>query len=68
MATYLVNFNMVSRATVTDVKIESNYSTVEELVKTLYSNSLVMCPEHYGETIVVNMRNVETITVRKMEE
>lgn len=45
-----------------------NYSTVEELVKTLYSNSLVMCPEHYGETIVVNMRNVETITVRKMEE
>lgn len=68
MPTYLVNFNMVSRATVTDVKIESNYSTVEELVKTLYSNSLVMCPEHYGETIVVNMRNVETITVRKMEE
>ena len=68
MSTYLVNFNMVSRATVTDVKIESNYSTVEELVKTLYSNSLVMCPEHYGETIVVNMRNVETITVRKMEE
>ena len=68
MPTYLVNFNMVSRATVTDVKIESNYRTVEELVKTLYSNSLVMCPEHYGETIVVNMRNVETITVRKMEE
>lgn len=68
MPTYLVNFNTVSRATVTDVKIESNYSTVEELVKTLYSNSLVMCPEHYGETIVVNMRNVETITVRKMEE
>ena len=68
MPTYLVNFNMVSRATVTDVKIESNYSTVEELVKTLYSNSLVMCPEHYGETIVVNMRNVETITVRKLEE
>ena len=68
MPTYLVNFNMVSRATVTDVKIESNYSTVEELVKTLYSNSLVICPEHYGETIVVNMRNVETITVRKMEE
>ena len=68
MPTYLVNFNMVSRATVTGVKIESNYSTVEELVKTLYSNSLVMCPEHYGETIVVNMRNVETMTVRKMEE
>lgn len=68
MPTYLVNFNMVSRATVTDVKIESNYSTVEELVKTLYSNSLVMCPEHYGETIVVNMRNVETITVTKLDE
>ena len=68
MPTYLVNFNMVSRSTVTGVKIESNYSTVEELVKTLYSNSLVMCPEHYGETIVVNMRNVETITVRKLEE
>ena len=68
MATYSVTFNMTSRATVTDVKIESNCSTVEELVKTLYSNSLVMCPEHYGEMIVVNMRNVETMTVRKMEE
>ena len=68
MPTYLVNFNMVSRATVTDVKIESNYSTVEELVKTLYSNSLVMCPEHYGETIVVNMRNVETVSVTKLDE
>ena len=68
MPTYLVNFNMVSRATVTDVKIESNYSTVEELVKTLYSNSLVICPEHYGETIVVNMRNVETVSVTKLDE
>ena len=68
MPTYLVNFNMVSRATVTDVKIESNYSTVEELVKTLYSNSLVICPEHYGETIVVNMRNVETVSVTKVDE
>ena len=68
MPTYLVNFNMVSRATVTDVKIESNYSTVEELVKTLYSNSLVMCPEQYGETTVVNMRNVETVSVTKVDE
>ena len=68
MPTYSVTFNMTSRATVTDVKIESNYSTVEELVKTLYSNSLVMCPEHYGETIVVNMRNVETMTVQKLGE
>ena len=68
MPTYLVNFNMVSRATVTDVKIESNYSTVEELVKTLYSNSLVICPEQYGETIVVNMRNVETVSVTKLDE
>ena len=68
MPTYLVNFNLVSRATVTDVKIESNCSTVEELVKTLYSNSLVMCPEHYGETIVVNMRNVETVSVTKLDE
>ena len=68
MHTYSVTFNMTSRATVTDVKIESNCSTVEELVKTVYSNSLVICPEHYGETIVVNMRNVETMTVRKMEE
>ena len=68
MATYSVTFNMTSRATVTDVKIESNCSTVEELVKTLYSNSLVMCPEHYGEMIVVNMRNVETMTVQKLGE
>ena len=68
MPTYLVNFNMVSRATVTDVKIESNYSTVEELVKTLYSNSLVICPEQHGEITVVNMRNVETISVTKVDE
>ena len=68
MPTYLVNFNMVSRATVTGVKFHSNCDTVERFIETFSPDMLVVCPKCYGETTVINMRNVETLTVKKMEE
>ena len=68
MPTYLVNFNMVSRATVTGVEVKSNCKTVEEFLGLFIPDRFMICPEQYGETTVVNMRNVETITVTKVEE
>ena len=68
MPTYLVNFNMVSRATVTGVEIRCDYKTVEEFLGMFKPDGLMICPEQYGETTVVNMRNVETISVTKMDE
>lgn len=68
MPTYSVTFNMASRATVTGVKFQSNCDTVERFIETFSPNMLVICPEYYGGTTVVNMRNVETMTVTKVEE
>ena len=68
MPTYLVNFNMVSRATVTGVEIKCNCKTVEEFLGMFRPDGLMICPEQYGGATVVNMRNVETMTVRKVEE
>ena len=68
MATYYVTFNMTSRATVTGVEIRSNCKTVEEFLGMFKSDGLMICPEQYGETTVVNMRNVESMTVTKVEE
>lgn len=68
MATYSVTFNMTSRATVTGVKFQSNCDTVEKFIETFSPDMLVVCPEYYGGTTVVNMRNVETMTVTKSEE
>ena len=67
MPTYLVNFNMVSRATVTGVKFHSNCDTVEKFIETFSPDMLVACP-YYGGPTVVNMRNVETMTVMKVGE
>ena len=68
MATYYVTFDMTSRATVTGVKFQSNCDTVEKFIETFSPDMLVVCPEYYGGTTVVNMRNVETMTVTKVEE
>ena len=68
MSTYLVNFNMVSRATVTCVEIMCDFNTVEQFLGMFKPDGLMVCPEQYGETTVVNMRNVETISVTKMDE
>ena len=68
MPTYLVNFNMVSRAAVTGVEVQCNCTTIEEFLGVFKPDGLMICPEQYGETTVVNMRNVETVTVTKVEE
>lgn len=68
MATYFVTFNMTSRATVTGVKFQSNCDTVEKFIETFSPDMLVVCPEYYGGTTVINMRNVETMTVTEVEE
>ena len=68
MPTYLVNFNMVSRATVTGVEVKSNCKTVEEFLGMFNPDGLMSYPEQYGVTTVVNMRNVETMTVTKVGE
>ena len=68
MYTYYVTFNMVSRATVTSVKFRSNCDTVERFIETFSPDMLVVCPEYYGGPTVVNMRNVETMTVQKLGE
>lgn len=68
MATYFVTFNMTSRSTVTGVKFQSNCDTVERFIETFSPDMLVVCPDYYGATIVINMRNVETMTVTKVEE
>lgn len=68
MATYYVTFNMISRATVTGVKFHSNCDTVEKFIETFSPDMLVVCPECYGGPTVVNMRNVETMTVQKLGE
>lgn len=69
MHTYSVTFNMTSRSTVTGVRFQSNCDTVKSFINTTFSpNMLVVCPDYYGETTVVNMRNVETISVTKVEE
>ena len=68
MPTYLVNFNMISRSTVTGVKFKSNCDTIEKFIETFSPDMLVVCPGYYRETTVVNMRNVETMIVRKVEE
>ena len=68
MATYYITFNMISRATVTGVEIRSNCKTVEEFLGMFKPDGLMICPEQYGETTVINMRNVETLTVKKMGE
>lgn len=66
MPTYFVTFNMTSRATVTGVEVESNCKTVEEFLGMFNPDGLMICPEQYGVTTVVNMRNVETMTVTKV--
>ena len=68
MTTYSVTFNMTSRATVTGVKFHSNCDTVERFIETFSPDMLVVCPEYYGGTTVINMRNVETMTVTKLDE
>ena len=68
MPTYLVNFNMVSRATVTGVEVRCDCKTVEEFLRMFETDSLMICPEQYGETTAVNMRNVETVSVTKVDE
>ena len=68
MPTYFVTFNMTSRATVTGVEVRSDCKTVEEFLGMFKPDGLMICPEQYGETTVVNMRNVETVSVTKVEE
>ena len=68
MATYSVTFNMASRATVTGVEIKCDCKTVEEFLGMFRPDGLMICPEQYGETTVVNMRNVESISVTNVEE
>lgn len=68
MTTYYVTFNMTSRSTVTGVKFQSNCDTVDRFIETFSPDMLVVCPECYGGATVVNMRNVETMTVQKLGE
>ena len=68
MPIYWVNSDMVSRATVTGVEIKCDCKTVEEFLGMFRPDGLMICPEQYGETTVVNMRNVETVSVTKVEE
>ena len=67
MYTYYVTFNMTSRSTVTGVKFQSNCDTVERFIEMFSPDMLVVCP-CYGGPTVVNMRNVETMTVMKVGE
>ena len=66
MTTYFVAFNMTSRATVTGVEVKSDCKTVEEFLGMFTPDGLMICPEQYGVTTVVNMRNVKTMTVTKV--
>ena len=67
MATYLTTFTMVSGSTST-FRIPSRTKTVEEFLGSLISDGLMMTPEEFGERSLVNMRNVETISVMKVED
>lgn len=67
MATYLTTFTMVSGSTST-FRIPSRTKTVEEFLGSFISDGLMMTPEEFGERSLVNMRNVETISVMKVED
>ena len=67
MATYLTTFTMVSGSTST-FRIPSNAKTVAEFLGSFISDGLMMTPKDFGERSLVNMRNVETISVMKVEE
>ena len=67
MATYLTTFTMVSGATST-FRIPSTAKTDVEFLESFISDGLMMSPEEFGERALVNMRNVETISVMKVEE
>ena len=67
MAIYLTTFSMVSGSTST-FRIPSNAKTVVEFLESFISDGLMMTPEEFGERSLVNMRNVETISVVKVEE
>ena len=67
MAIYLTTFSMVSGSTST-FRIPSNAKTVVEFLESFISDGLMMTPEEFGERSLVNMRNVETISVMKVEE
>ena len=67
MATYLTTFSMVSGSTST-FRIPSRAKTVEEFLESFISDGIMMTPEEFGKRSIVNMRNVETISVMKVEE
>ena len=67
MATYLTTFSMVSGSTST-FRIPSRTKTVEEFLASFSSDGIMMTPEEFGERSLVNMRDVETISVMKVEE
>ena len=68
MPTYFVTFNMTSRATVTGVEVKCDCKTVDEFLGVFKPDGLMICPEQHGEITVVNMRNVETVSVTKLDE
>ena len=68
MPTYLVNFNMVSRATVTGVEVKCDCKTVDEFLGVFKPDGLMICPELYGEIRVANMRIVGSVGVTKLEQ
>ena len=59
---------MVSRATVTGVEVKCDCKTVDEFLGVFKPDGLMICPEQHGEITVVNMRNVETVSVMKLDE
>lgn len=67
MTTYLTTFTMVSGSTST-FRIPSSAKTVAEFLGSFISDGLMMTPEEFGKRSLVNMRNVETISVMKVEE
>lgn len=66
MPTYLLNFNMTDRSSIPGVRVHRD--TFDDLVQTHLTKNLVVIPDNCGNAIVVNMRNVATVTVTKVEE
>ena len=66
MPTYLLNFNMTDRSTTSGIRVHSD--TLNDLIHTHLAKDLVVIPDRQDNAIVVNMHNVATITVTKVEE
>ena len=66
MPTYLLNFNMTNQSSIPGVRIHSD--TLKDLIQTHLTKNLVVIPDRQDNAIVVNMRNVATVIVTKVEE